>query len=82
MSLQTPLNPQQEKFVQAQLEQGKFQSAEDAIERVLRLLGAQQQECEAWVNEFRDQVNIAAEELARGEGIPLEVAVGQPWEKS
>ena len=81
MSLQTPLNTQQEKFVQAQLEQGKFQSAEAVIERALKLLEVQQQEYEAWVNEVREKVNVAAEELARGEGIPLEVVVGQLQEK-
>ena len=81
MSLQITLSSQQEKFVQAQLAQGKFQSAEAVIERALKLLEVQQQAYEAWVDEVRDKVKVAAEELARGEGIPLEVVVGQLQEK-
>ena len=75
------LSPQQERFIQKQLANGKFQSAEAVISQALKLLEAQQQEYDAWVEDVRNKVDEATAELARGEGIPLDTVMSQLQEK-
>ena len=66
---------------QTQIQRGIYANPEQAIEMALKLLEAQSLEHEQWANEVRLKVNEAAEELARGEGIPLETVAGQLEEK-
>ena len=75
------LSPQQERFIQELLANGKFQSAEAVISQALKLLEAQQQEYDAWVEDVRNKVDEATAELARGEGIPLDTVMSQLQEK-
>ncbi|PSN11133.1 type II toxin-antitoxin system ParD family antitoxin [filamentous cyanobacterium CCT1] len=75
--MQITLSPQQERFIKEQLAQGTFQSANDVIDRALRLLESQQQDRDAWVEEVQGKVDEAIAELGRGEGIPLETVVDQ-----
>lgn len=75
--MQITLSPQQERFIREQLAQGTFQSANDVIDRALRLLESQQQDRDAWVEEVQGKVDEAIAELGRGEGIPLETVVDQ-----
>lgn len=79
--MQITLRIEQERFIETQIQRGIFASPDQAIETALKLLEAQSLEHEQWVNEVRSQVDEAAEELARGEGIPLETVVGQIEEK-
>jgi antitoxin ParD1/3/4 len=72
MSIPINLTPQQEQFIQEQVERGKFNSAEEVINQALKLLEEEQMAYEAWVEEVRGKVDEAAAELARGEGIPLD----------
>jgi antitoxin ParD1/3/4 len=43
------------------------------IARALQVLERQQQDYQIWVEEVREKVDEAAQSLARGERIPLEV---------
>jgi antitoxin ParD1/3/4 len=81
MSMNITLSPQQERFIQELLANGKFQSAEAVISQALKLLEAQQQEYDAWVEDVRNKVDEATVELARGEGIPLDTVMSQLEEK-
>ncbi|MEI6446123.1 MAG: type II toxin-antitoxin system ParD family antitoxin [Nostocales cyanobacterium ELA583] len=71
------LKPEQEQFIQNQLDQGRFTDAEAVINQALQLLQEKQQEYEDWVEDVRAKVNEAATELERGEGVPLEIVVEQ-----
>jgi antitoxin ParD1/3/4 len=75
------LGAEQEQFIREQLAHGQFQSAEEVIVIALQLLEEQQQDYQVWVGDVRDKVNEAAEELARREGIPLDVVVDRIQEK-
>jgi antitoxin ParD1/3/4 len=67
------LGLEQEQFISEQLAQGKFQSANEVIARALQVLERQQQDYQIWVEEVREKVDEAAQSLAQGERIPLEV---------
>jgi antitoxin ParD1/3/4 len=67
------LGLEQEQFISEQLAQGKFQSANEVIVRALQVLERQQQDYQMWVEEVREKVDEAAQSLAQGERIPLEV---------
>lgn len=81
MSMNITLGSEQERFIRAQLAQGQFQSANEVVAMALQLLERQQREYQAWVEDVRGKVDEAAQELERGEGIPLEVVVDQLQDK-
>ena len=65
------LTPEQEQFVQQQIAQGRFKSPDEVLAQAFKLLQEKYQEYEVWIEEVRQQVDEAAAELERGEGIPL-----------
>lgn len=75
------LKPEQEKFIQEQVARGRFKSADEVLTQAFRLLEAQYQDYEAWIEDMRQQVDEAAAELDRGEGIPLETVMEQLQDK-
>ncbi|MFB2882291.1 type II toxin-antitoxin system ParD family antitoxin [Floridanema aerugineum] len=68
------LKPEQEQFIQSQIERGIFANAEEAIAAALRLLEKQSISYEQWLKETRKKVEIGQAHLERGEKFPLEVA--------
>ena len=70
------LQPEQEQFIEAQLATGRYTSATEVIGEALRLLEKRNQ-YDHWVEEIRTQIDIAAEQLDRGEGIDGETVVAQ-----
>ena len=68
------LKPEQEQFIQSQIERGIFANPEQAIEAALRLLEEQSISYEQWLEETRQKVDIGLAQLERGEKFPLEVA--------
>jgi len=68
------LKPEQEQFIQSQIERGIFANAEQAIEVALRLLEEQSRGYEEWVEETRAKIEVGMAQLERGEKFPLEVA--------
>lgn len=68
------LKPEQEQFIQSQIERGIFANAEEAIAAALSLLEEQSISYEQWLKETREKVEIGLAELERGEKFPLEAA--------
>jgi antitoxin ParD1/3/4 len=62
------LGLEQEQFIQKQLAQGQFQSANEVVAMALQLLERQQQKYQGWVEDVRVQVDEAAQELERVRG--------------
>jgi antitoxin ParD1/3/4 len=71
------LNPEQEQFIQTQIQQGRAKSVDELLDQAFKLLEEKYQEYESWVEETRQQVDEAAAELERGEGIPLETVMAR-----
>ncbi|MFB2894735.1 type II toxin-antitoxin system ParD family antitoxin [Aerosakkonemataceae cyanobacterium BLCC-F50] len=68
------LKPEQEQFIQSQIERGIFANAEEAIAVALNLLEEQIKSYEQWLKETRKKVEVGLAELERGENFPLEIA--------
>lgn len=68
------LKPEQEQFIQSQIERGIFANAEEAIAAALNLLEEQSIGYEQWLQETREKVEVGIAQLERGEKFPLEVA--------
>ncbi|MFB2979704.1 type II toxin-antitoxin system ParD family antitoxin [Microseira sp. BLCC-F43] len=68
------LKPEQEQFIQSQIDRGIFANPEQAIEAALRLLEDMSINYEQWLEETRQKVEVGLAQLERGEKFPLEVA--------
>lgn len=75
------LTQEQEQFIRDQMARGRFQSPEELLDQAFKLLEEKYQEYESWIEGVRQQVDEAAEELDRGEGIPLETVMEQLQDK-
>lgn len=64
------LTPEQEKFIEVQVNSRKFASFEDVINRALKLL-----EYEQWVEETREKIDAGLAELERGEWLDGETVI-------
>ncbi|MBV6627288.1 MAG: type II toxin-antitoxin system ParD family antitoxin [Rivularia sp. (in: Bacteria)] len=69
------LKPEDEKFIQAQIARGKYKNPEEVISKALKLLDEWEKGYQNWIEESRQKVEVAAEQLERGEGIDGEVVV-------
>jgi antitoxin ParD1/3/4 len=68
------LNTKLEHLIQQQLTSGKYNSVNDVIEDALSLLEKRNQ-YDQWVTEIGEKIDIAAQQLERGEGINGDVAI-------
>jgi antitoxin ParD1/3/4 len=75
------LKPEEEKFIQTQIAVGKYENPEAVISQALKLLGEWEKGYQNWVEETRQKVEFAVEQLDRGEGIDGEVVVERLREK-
>ena len=69
------LSPQQEKFIQSQISQGKYTNIEEVIDSALKLL--EKQDYEQWLDETRQKVQVGLEQLEKGEKIDGEIVIAQ-----
>jgi antitoxin ParD1/3/4 len=69
------LKPEQERFIQSQIDAGQFSNPEQVIDTAFRLLEQQSAEYLQWVNEVRGKIAIAQDEVARGEVLDGETVV-------
>jgi antitoxin ParD1/3/4 len=69
------LKPEEEQFIQTQIARGKYENPEAVISKALKLLGEWEEGYQNWVKETRQKVEVAAEQLDRGEGIDGEIVV-------
>jgi antitoxin ParD1/3/4 len=70
------LQPEHEQFIQTQLATGRYANATEVITEALQLL-EKRNEYDHWVEEIGTQIDIAAEQLDRGEGMDGETVVAQ-----
>jgi antitoxin ParD1/3/4 len=75
------LKPEQEQFIQSQIDRGRFKSAEEALAQAFKLLEKQEQEYEDWIEDTRQKVDIALAELDRGEGVELDLVIDRLQQK-
>ncbi len=75
------LKPELEKIIQAQIATGKYADAEEVISKALKLLLEWEKGYQQWVEETRQKVDVAIEQLDRGEGIDGEVVIDKLREK-
>ena len=68
------LNPQLENLIQQQIISGKYTNAEDVMKEALHLLEKRNQ-YDDWVKEIDKKIDIAAQQLDRGEGIDGDIAI-------
>lgn len=69
------LQPELEQIIQAQIATGRYANPEEVIAKALKLLSEWEKGREQWVEETRQKVEVAIEQLDRGEGINGEVVV-------
>ncbi|NEQ67754.1 MAG: type II toxin-antitoxin system ParD family antitoxin [Symploca sp. SIO2D2] len=70
------LNPKLENLIQQQITSGKYTSIDNVLEDALALLEKRNQ-YEQWVEEIGQKIDIAAQQLERGEGIDGKTAINQ-----
>jgi antitoxin ParD1/3/4 len=75
------LKPEQEQFIQSQIDRGRFKSADEAVVQAFRLLEEQERDYENWIEDTRQKVEIAVAELDRGEGVDLDIAIERLQQK-
>ncbi|NEO55618.1 MAG: type II toxin-antitoxin system ParD family antitoxin [Okeania sp. SIO3B5] len=75
------LNSEQIDFIQQKLKSGRYQDANEVIVEAFRLLEERDRAYQIWIKETQEKVDIAIEEIRRGEGIDGEIVVNQLKEK-
>ncbi|WP_204101882.1 MULTISPECIES: type II toxin-antitoxin system ParD family antitoxin [Spirulina sp. CCY15215] len=74
--MQITLKPEHETFIQTQLAQGKYQSADDILSQALNLL-QRQQDYEQWMSETRHKISEGVAALECGESIDGDIVIAQ-----
>ena len=75
------IKPELEQIIQAQIATGRYTNPEDVISKALKLLLEWDKGYQNWVEETREKVGIAIEQLDRGEGINGDVVISQLRDK-
>ncbi|MBD2292476.1 type II toxin-antitoxin system ParD family antitoxin [Anabaena sphaerica FACHB-251] len=60
------IKPELEEIIQAQIATGRYANAEDVISKALKLLLEWEKGYQNWVEETREKVDVAIEQLDRG----------------
>ncbi|MFW9258353.1 CopG family transcriptional regulator [Nostoc sp. KVJ20] len=75
------IKPELEQIIQAQIATGRYSNPEEVISKALKLLLEWEKGYQQWVQETREKVDVAIDQLDRGEGIDGEVVVEQLRDK-
>ena len=75
------LKPEQEEFIQSQINSGRFADANEVIEIAFRLLEELNDEYMQWVEQTRKKVDIALAEIEQGKGLDGEIVVSTILER-
>jgi antitoxin ParD1/3/4 len=75
------LKPEQEQFIQSQIDRGRFKSADEAVSQAFKLLENQEREYQSWIEDTRQKVEVAVAELDRGEGVELDLVIDRLHQK-
>ena len=71
------LKPEQEKFIEAQVASGKYNSPEEVMDKMFLVFERLQSEYDEWVAETRKKVDVATAEIERGEGLDGETVIAE-----
>jgi antitoxin ParD1/3/4 len=71
------IKPELEQIIQAQIATGRYANPEEVISKALKLLLEWEKGYQQWVEETREKVEVAIEQLDRGEGIDGQIVVEQ-----
>jgi antitoxin ParD1/3/4 len=71
------LKSEQQQLIQQQIALGRFGSEEKVLEKALQILSSQYLEYDNWVADTRAKIDEAQQEIDRGEGIPIDIAMAQ-----
>ncbi|MBW4671102.1 MAG: type II toxin-antitoxin system ParD family antitoxin [Cyanomargarita calcarea GSE-NOS-MK-12-04C] len=75
------LKPEDEQLIQKQIAKGKYENPAEVISKALKLLDECEKGYQNWAEETRQKVEVAVEQLDRGEGLDGEVVVERLREK-
>ncbi|MCY7272860.1 MAG: type II toxin-antitoxin system ParD family antitoxin [Phormidesmis sp. CAN_BIN44] len=75
------LKTEQEQFIQAKLQSGKYQTVDEIIAEAFRALEERDGDYQQWVEEIRERVDAAAASLDQGKGLEGEAVVNRILEK-
>ncbi|HEY9701352.1 MAG TPA: type II toxin-antitoxin system ParD family antitoxin [Allocoleopsis sp.] len=75
------LKPEQEKFIQSQIERGRFTNTDQVIDIAFELLANINDDYIKWVRETRQKLDVAIQELDQGEGLDGETVMMKILEK-
>jgi antitoxin ParD1/3/4 len=74
------LKPEQEQFIQSQIDRGRFKSADEAVSQAFKLL-ENQERYQSWIEDTRQKVEVGVAELDRGEGVELDLVIDRLHQK-
>lgn len=69
------IQPKQAEFIQKQLNTGKFDSLEQVIDAAFKVLENLKDDYWQWVDETRQKIDVAIQELDNGGGLDGETAI-------
>ena len=75
------IKPELEQIIEAQIATGRYTNPEDVISKALKLLLEWDKGYQNWVEETREKVDVAIEQLDRGEGIDGDIVISQLRDK-
>ena len=75
-TMKLTLKPEHQKLIEAKLDTGRYANPDEIIAEALQLLSKRDQ-YQQWVEDIGQKIDIAAEQLDRGEGIDGETAIAQ-----
>jgi antitoxin ParD1/3/4 len=75
------LKPEQEQFIQSQIDRGRFKSADEAAVQAFKLLEEKYRDYEEWIEDTRQKVDVGVAELDRGEGVELDLVIERLQQK-
>ncbi len=74
------LKSEHQQFIQAELSAGHYANSDEIIDAALQLLSKQKQYSQ-WLEEIQIKIDLAAEQLDRGQGIDGSTAIEQLRER-
>ncbi len=75
------LKPEHEKFIEAQVASGKYNSPEEVMDKMFLVFERLQSEYEEWLTETRTKIEEGIKSLERDEGVDGETVVARLRDK-
>ncbi len=71
------LKPEQEKFIEAQVANGKYNSPQEVVDRMFVIFERFQDGYEEWLEDTRQKIEEGIESLDKGEGIDGQLVINR-----